>query len=145
MTAGEADWEKVALVAVRGRRGPAGACGGLGEEARWAGPRSETPAWAGWCAGAGRGAVCAGCGSGSCAEAGVAPRSGETAERRTRDSYLQQLRELRVFYRAAILTRHSRRSAGVMENMNDANDLFECPSKTMKAANWSRQMEFSHH
>lgn len=80
-TGGEADWEKVALVVVRGTCGPAAPCGELGEGAAGAGPHSETPAWAGWCAGAGRGAVCAGCGSGSCAEGEEARRSGEMAEK----------------------------------------------------------------
>lgn len=86
MTAGVADWKKVALWVVRGRCGQAGPCGGLEEGAVWAGPHSETPAWAGWCAGAGRGAVCAGCESGSCGGEEEAPRTGETAEKGIRES-----------------------------------------------------------
>lgn len=78
-TACEADWGKVAREAAREARGWEGLAGRRAEEAGWAGRRSATWAWGGWCAGAGTGAVCAGCGSGSCEEAGEALRSGETA------------------------------------------------------------------
>lgn len=89
MTAGAAGWETVALEVVRGTCGQAAPCGGPGEEAGWAGPRSETPAWAGWCVRAGREAVCAGCESGSCVEGEEARHSGEMAAKRMRGSYFQ--------------------------------------------------------
>lgn len=87
MAAAGADWEKVAPEEVRGTCGRAGPYGEPGAAAGWADPRSGTPAWAGWCAWAGRGAVCAGCESGSCVEAEEAQRSGETAAKVMRGSF----------------------------------------------------------
>lgn len=98
MAAAGADLEKVAPEEVRGTRGRAGPYGELGAVAGWADPRSGTPAWAGWCAWAGRGAVCAGCESGSCVEAEEAQRSGEMAAKVKRGSF--------VFFQQMCVMRH---------------------------------------
>lgn len=128
-TAGEADWETVALEVVRGTCGQAGPCGELGEEAGWAGPRSETPAWADWFAGAGTGAACAGCGSGSCVEAEEAQRSGGMARERTRGSCLHQFSGM--WQGIWLLIKR--------EDINDSCVLFRCPRKTINGYYYSHQ------